>query len=315
MAINSSSPVAGAAAAPAKISAAADAKSKAPGFAPGTPVYPPERLPPQPRGAAPQNPTPGPTANARPAVPVPAPALAVAADAPATRAADPRAPLPANIAADLAATTTPASTTAQPAASAQSLKPRPKPTTPPESASPTALTAMAAPLINHNAPTEGAQASEPASEPADSAAPVAADPTRGAPAVPVQFAADLPPGLAQFGSPRGPASGPVSDAEADPAGATPGAAAATDLATLPAVARALAPPVKFSAAVAAPTDGDPQPRANDTSVSGGEAARIPAYWALPQIPIAWPPNRPRGAHRRCRPRLAPADGRRKSART
>ena len=292
MAINSSSPVAGALAAPAKISAAADAKSKVPGFAPGTPVYPPERLPPQPRGAAPQNPTPGPTANARPAVPTPAPAPAVAADAPATRAADPRAPLPANIAADLAATaaaaTTPASTTAQPAASAQSLKPRPKPTTPPQSASPAALTAMAAPLINNNVPTESAQASEPA----DSAAPVAADATRGAAAVPVQIAADLAPGVAQFGSPRGPASGPISDAEADPASATPGAATATDPSALPAVARALAPPVKFSTAVAAPTDGDPQPRADDTSVSGGEAAPDPSVLgaaANPERMAAEPP--------------------------
>ncbi len=61
MAINSSSPVAGAAAL-SKAASGTDAKGKLPAFGPGTPVYPPDRLPRQPRSGSTAQASPTPAA-------------------------------------------------------------------------------------------------------------------------------------------------------------------------------------------------------------------------------------------------------------
>ena len=266
VAINSSSPLAGASAAAAttKSASGTEPKGKAPGYAPGSPVYPPERLPAPPRGSAPQNPAPGSQANLRPGGPAAAAGLAVATRAAATGAVDPRAPVaPGSLTAQAGTPGTAPANTSQQTSPALASRGRPRQVTPAKAVSEAAVAALALAPITGIAAAESA----PPAGSADNTAALAADPIRGAPA-PAQLATDLQASLSPLSSPRTPAPAAPQSGEED-AGPNFEGPIATGLSA--STTAAPPPPTKLTPSTSLATDPGPQSRSDDGSVTTGAA--------------------------------------------
>jgi flagellar hook-length control protein FliK len=256
VAINSSSPVAGAAALSAKAASGPDAKGKLPAFGPGTPAYPPDRLPPQPRGAStpqaspgtagPQTGPGGPTAPGKPVV---------------TASTDPHGALPANNPFPL--TPNPATAAGAAAKPISAARARPKAAAPAQFPEAAALpTQTALPIASASPEPAAASAFAPADS--SSAPPAAVDPSRALPSTLASFATDLPVNIPARPAARGPAF-PVAASPDDSApGASLMAPAVTQPAGLPLSDPAHATPVKSAVATALAAD-DPSPRSLDTT--------------------------------------------------
>ena len=283
---------------------ATDPRGKLPAYGPGTPVYPPERLPPQARGGSTAQATPTAAASS-PGTPAPAGAAAQAstapapaAGAPASPSADPRGELPANNPFSLTQRPTVTAAAGRPAP-APAVRARPKaagPAQPPAAmAPPTQPALLMAPATPESAPTAA---------PADSSAaePAPAEVSRGAPAALAPFSTDPPPSLSSRPAARGAAFQAAASPDEDAQGVIPMTAAVTEPAGLPFSdpGRATAPKVAIAtdaqtdeaASHSLDTSGNTADNAPDPTVAGFDfsAAHVlaaPAAAAPPpvQIPV------------------------------
>ncbi len=272
MAINSSSPVSAAAALSGKGASGTDTKGKLPAYGPGTPAYPPERLPAQPLSGTPQASPPAAGANPGAAATQASPAGPAAPGAALAASADSRGQLPATnpFPLTLSSTTTAASSTpaqSAPAPAASPVRARPKAAL--SAQLPDATTAPA--VLLAGASPEPA----PAAAPADSGAPAAApaDPASALPAALAGIATDPPVDVQQHPAARGPIFQAATPDEGEP-DASPTAPATTGPVG-PLVSDPGHPvPVKLAVSTD-PQAGDPSPRSLETPTNSADTPADP----------------------------------------
>ncbi len=280
MAIDSSSALAGPAAPSAKAASGTDSKNRLPGHAPGSPVYPPERLPSQPKGGVGRTAAPVPTASRTPPAST-AQGTARAPDrgVPAIVSGDPRdalpgqSPLPASKAAVTNETGT--ANTPKPATASRG---RPKATPAAQLSAQLGLPAANLASLNYDATSQPAPATDSATAGAASAA---TDPAQAAAADLAHLTAELPALSAQLSAPRAPTSAVVQDSADGSQGTTALSRDATGPAALPGATLAALSPMKptdaGSAAGAAPSQV--------TSTAPGSDSPDPGVLSLDFTPV------------------------------